>query len=1131
MLQNILKLSADTSNITKISGVSKDSQSLIALSRAIIANKNVLIIATNEAEARNIHNLATAFKDDFDNTEIWHFPNLIGSPYQKISANKSVFLERINTLNGIKNTTKRHLVITNVKAYLERIIPKQVLEGRSFLIKVESILNVDNLIEYLIKNNYQRMSLVAEEGQFSQRGDIIDIYCGQGAFRIDLMGDIVERIRIFDPTTQITVDTTNEINLQSSSEVVLEDEFLDNFKETYKNIFNTENKDLFELLNNKIVPKGIENYLPLFYKKTENVLNHLGDNTLIIALNGVNDGLLEVKENFDSEYKYGQDLENIFKTKDSLLPPNKLIFELEEIKELEKKYNLCNLNSFKLNHKDDNLDLNIKDVATEFAQYKSKASSPIEALFSFVKENPRYSFEVFCYSEPFYETLNNRIEKEKIKNLAIYQDISIDCGFILDDFCYLSESQITGIKKTFGVKKSSNKKILEHLSTFNKGDIVVHIKHGFGEYAGITTLKVNGGDHDFVEIIYHNNEKLYVPVENIETLSRYGSANEEVGLDKLGSSSFERRQEKIKEKIKDIAYDLIKVAAQRKTKRSPSFDYNVESFEAFCKDFPYIETEDQLKAINDIIADFMSGVPSDRLICGDVGFGKTEVAMRAAFLIANSGHSVALIAPTTLLCRQHYNNFVERFKNFPFKIAQLSRFVSTKEKKQIKQDLAEGKIDIIIGTHSLLSDNIKINNLGLIIIDEEQNFGVLHKEKLKAMKEDAHLITMSATPIPRTIQLAFKGVKDLSLITTPPVEKLPINTHVLPYDYATIKGAIHKEIIRGGQVYFVCPRIADLLELKQTLERLELNSYVVIHGQMPTNEIEESMIAFQNKEYNILVSTNIIESGLDLPNVNTIIIQKSDIFGLAQLYQLRGRVGRGNKQSYAYLLYDKNKPLNENAEKRLQILQNLDYLGASFALASYDLDIRGAGNLLGEEQSGHVKEIGFDLYQKLLEQEIYNLKNDKDVGDLSFSPVINLGIPVLIPKKYIHDMETSIEIYQRMGRIKDYNEIVELKYELIDRFGRLPEAVENLLLSLELKLLCKKALVEKVIFGEKGVALYFYLQKFPKVEELIAYVNKSAGTISIKPQGYIVLLGINMSVYDQVKKVKVLLEDLIKIIG
>ncbi|MDR2008406.1 MAG: DEAD/DEAH box helicase, partial [Alphaproteobacteria bacterium] len=523
--------------------------------------------------------------------------------------------------------------------------------------------------------------------------------------------------------------------------------------------------------------------------------------------------------------------------------------------------------------------------------------------------------------------------------------------------------------------------------------------------------------------------------------------------------------------------------------------------------------------IKDVFNDLSSGIPTDRLICGDVGFGKTEVILRAAFLMANSGYQVAVVAPTTLLCNQHYNNFKSRFQDFPIRIEQLSRFTQASKRKQYKTELADGKIDIIIGTHSLLAKDIKFKNLALVIVDEEQSFGVVHKEKLKTFKEEAHILTLSATPIPRTIQLAFKGIKELSLISTPPVDKLPIITYILPTDYLQIKKAILKEKERGGQVYFVCPRISDITDIQDMLDKLNLDiTYTIAHGQMPTLELEQNMIDFKDKKYDVLVSTNIIESGIDLHNVNTIIVLRSSMMGLAQLYQLRGRVGRGANQAYAYLLYDAHKNLSEKAEKRLQVLQNLDYLGASFSLASYDLDMRGAGNLLGEEQSGHIKEIGEELYQKLLEQEIRHLKSSGETTEYyNFSPNISLNIPVFIPKKYIPDMETTMEIYQRIGRISAIEEIADVKTEMVDRFGNLPQQVENLFISIELKIVAKSALVEKINFGSKGVQLSFYQQNFPNVDGLLNYIQSQASVLSLRPEGSIFINTANMEIDKQIK--------------
>ncbi|MFL1781162.1 Transcription-repair-coupling factor [Candidatus Hepatincolaceae symbiont of Richtersius coronifer] len=1131
-----------------------DLQIFLSLWVAKSMEKNIIIIMPTDSHAENLYSLGKTFYKDLN---LNYFPSTGTDAYQHISPNQSVSISRINALSNLmlKGNKGPNVVVTSVLGFIQRTVGKQYLENYFFQVKKDSVLDSNALMDFLLKNNYQQVSLVMEEGQFAIRGDIIDICSPNvGAFRLDIFDDKVERIRAFDLYHQKTIADLETVIIQPSSEILLHDKMIENFKYNYQQVFGKRDAEMFELLENKILPKGIENYLPLFYDNTSTISDFVQDPSYIIFDNFKQD-IKNAQESYQNSYDYRNSANQKFKESFLLLEPSKLILYNVEVNRLLQQP-VITMSIFKQPEGEGIFNLSAKLIGPVFNPYKATEKFYVTSLFNFITDelakNKSKKFIIFSNSEDFVKHLEDCFSENKL-DFCIRKDeigfntssitVVLDCksnfyehikeGFILGNLTVMLDNEITGLKKTFKSRKRNPKKLLDHLSAIKVKDIVVHIKHGLGEYQGIKTLTVIGVQHDFLEILYYGDEKLYLPVENIDLINRYGASQDGVNLDKLGSNSFERKQTKVKEKIKDIAYDLIKIAAQRNAKKSIIIDINAEEYEKFCHSFPYVETQDQLNAINDIISDLTCGKPQDRLICGDVGFGKTEVAMRGAFIVANSGYQVAIITPTTLLCNQHFNNFIKRFKDFPIRISQLSRFVKAKDKKKIKQELQEGKIDIIIGTHSLLANDINFNKLGLIIIDEEQNFGVFHKEKLKTIKEEAHILTLSATPIPRTIQLAFKGIKDLSLITTPPIDKLAINTYILPFDLLAIKNAILKEKSREGQIYFVCQKISNISDITEVLEKLDINiTYTVAHGQMPTEQLEQSMMDFQNKKYDILVSTNIIESGLDLGNVNTIIILRSDLFGLAQLYQLRGRVGRSDSQSYAYLLYDNDKQLTKKAEKRLQVLQNLDYLGASFALANYDLDLRGAGNLLGEEQSGHIKEIGSDLYQKLLEQEIWNIKeNNSSEGEYyNFSPTINLNVPVLIPKKYIPDVETSIEIYQRIGKLVDYNEIIELKAEMQDRFGNLPYQVENLFLSIEVKLACKKAHIEKIVSGPKGILLNFYNNKFPNVEDLLIYIASKAGLLTVKPEGCIVINVVNPDPLKQIKEALKVLEEISKLI-
>ncbi|MES2988952.1 MAG: transcription-repair coupling factor, partial [Pseudomonadota bacterium] len=644
---------------------------------------------------------------------------------------------------------------------------------------------------------------------------------------------------------------------------------------------------------------------------------------------------------------------------------------------------------------------------------------------------------------------------------------------------------------------------LNELATLTPGDLVVHVEHGIGRYEGLTQIPVQKAPHDCVQLTYAGGDKLFVPVENLEVLSRYGSSEEGATLDRLGGEAWQRRKSKMKERIREIAGELIATAARRAVRPGEVLEPDPGGYPAFVDRFPYEETEDQDRAIHDVLEDLAAGRPMDRLIVGDVGFGKTEVALRAAFVAAMAGMQVALVCPTTLLARQHHRNFVERFQGFPIEIGRLSRLVPAAEAKLTRERLAEGQVDIIIGTHAILSKTVDFKQLGLVIVDEEQRFGVTHKERLKALKADVHVLTLTATPIPRTLQMAMSGLRELSVIQTPPVDRLAVRTYVMPWDPVVLREALLREHYRGGQAYFVTPRISDLPDIEKFLrEEVPEITYVVAHGQMAPTEVEERMSAFYDRRYDLLVSTTIIESGLDIPSANTVIINRADKFGLAQLYQLRGRVGRAKTRAYAYMTTPPERQMTETATKRLKVLSDLESLGAGFQLASHDLDIRGAGNMLGDEQSGHIKEVGFELYQSMLEEAIMDAKAGglrEELRPKDLSPQINVDAPILIPEDYVPDLDLRMGLYRRLNEVEDSNGIEAFAAELIDRFGKLPDATENLLRLIETKLNAKKACIARLDTGPKGALITFHGDKFPNVDGLMAYVERLDGTARLRP--------------------------------
>ncbi|UNM06042.1 MAG: transcription-repair coupling factor [Holosporaceae bacterium] len=709
----------------------------------------------------------------------------------------------------------------------------------------------------------------------------------------------------------------------------------------------------------------------------------------------------------------------------------------------------------------------------------------------------------FSAEQPAFDRL-----KKNTVSISILHALS---GFEHKDFFLFTESELYGKRLSTLRQKTKRTKTrnLVEISSFEVGDFLIHEEHGIGVYQGLEILKINNAEHDCVSLAYQGGDKLYVPVENLYILSFYASKSSDTVVDRLGATLWQKRKENAQKKIKEIAEKLSKIAAARQLVKGRAFETN-ELFESFCDQFPYSETEDQLSAIQDVINDLATETPMDRLICGDVGFGKTEVALRGAFAVAAAGAQVAILSPTTILANQHFDTFQKRFSKFPIKIGLISRFQSPKDAKATREQVAKGEIDIIIGTHSLLSIKTKFENLGLLIVDEEQHFGVNQKEKIKESYPNVHVLALSATPIPRTMQLAVSGIRDLSLIATPPVERLPVETWVVPYDKLTIKEALMREKERGGQSFFVCPRVSDIVHIQKELnEILPHFRFAIAHGQLPPKTLESVMMDFCNHKYDVLIATNIIESGLDIPSANTIIIHRSDLFGLAQIYQLRGRVGRARQQGYAYFTYAETKNLSDNATRRLEVIESLKTLGGGFKIASYDMDIRGAGNIVGAEQSGQIKDVGVGLYHQMLEEALTEIKKDPTKMEklsTSWAPQINLGVPVFVPEEYIPDESLRFRIYRRLSHLKTNEEIESFAFEMIDRFGQIPQEFQNLIETIFLRNLCKEINVQKIDRGPKGILLSFYKDTFQNIDLLLSFVAQNAGTVKMRPDQKLVIL-------------------------
>ena len=698
----------------------------------------------------------------------------------------------------------------------------------------------------------------------------------------------------------------------------------------------------------------------------------------------------------------------------------------------------------------------------------------------------------------------SRIGKHGL-HLAVW---ALEHGFEAPDMVVISEQDVLGDRLIRGPKRKRRaENFLTETQSLTPGDLIVHVDHGIGRYMGMEVVTAAGAAHECLLLEYAESSKLYLPVENIELLSKYG--HDEGLLDRLGGGAWQAKKAKLKERIRDMADKLIRIAAERALRKAPVLDPPEGAWDTFSARFPYTETDDQLSAIGEVVDDLTSGRPMDRLVCGDVGFGKTEVAMRAAFVAAMSGVQVAVIAPTTLLVRQHFKSFSERFRGFPIEVRTLSRFVTAKEANATRDGMSRGTVDIVIGTHALLAKGIRFKDLGLLVIDEEQHFGVTHKERLKQMRSDIHVLTLTATPIPRTLQLSLTGVRDLSIIGTPPVDRLAIRTYVSEFDKVTIREALLREHYRGGQSFYVVPRISDLREIEEFLkEHVPEINYLVAHGQLAAGELDDRMNAFYDGKYDVLLATTIVESGLDIPTANTMIVHRADMFGLAQLYQIRGRVGRSKTRAYAYLTTKPRAKLTPLAEKRLRVLSSLDTLGAGFTLASQDLDIRGAGNLLGEEQSGQMRDVGFELYQSMLEEAIAKIKSGQMEGlteaDDQWAPQIKLGVPVLIPDKYVPDLDVRLGLYRRLSGLSTKVELEGFAAELIDRFGPLPREVNTLMLVVRIKGMCKRAGIAKLDAGPKGATIQFHNDKFASPVGLVEFINEQRGLAKVRDNKIVV---------------------------
>lgn len=1061
-------------------------------------------------------------------------------PYDRVSPSADVSARRLAALSGlIAHRKKPHpaIVLVTVNGMMQKIAPADVIESLAFSAKPGSTIRMDDIAARLERNGFDRVSTVREVGEFAVRGGILDVFVPgtEDPVRLDFFGDTLESIRTFDPASQRTTGQARALDLNPMSEVTLTPETISRFRKAYLSTFGAATRDdaLYLAVSEGRRYAGMEHWLPLFYERLETAFDYLSGFRIVTdhtAREAAQERSKLILDYFEARQGSGNPTKGGAAQSAPYKPvsPGQLYLDGKGFAAQLDEVAAIRLTPFNEHDGESRKVITIdahsgprwaKAQAEAEHQNRDERTNVFDLVVKHIADKRAEGAKVLItgWSAGSLDRLLQVLDEHGLKRIRQIEKLSeirkldkgeaasavlnLEAGFETGDLVVIGEQDILGDRM---VRRSKRRKrgadFISEVAGLDEGSLVVHAEHGIGRFVGLVTIEAAGAPRACLELHYADQAKLFLPVENIDLLSRYGSDAAEATLDKLGGGAWQARKAKLKKRLLDMADALIKLAATRITRRAPVLEAPEGLYDEFAARFPYDETEDQANAIESVRDDLAAGRPMDRLVCGDVGFGKTEVALRAAFFAAMNGAQVAVVVPTTLLARQHFKTFKERFRGLPIRVEQASRLVTTKELNQTKKDLAEGKVDIVVGTHALLGTGVNFANLGLLIIDEEQHFGVKHKEKLKELKSDVHVLTLSATPIPRTLQLAMTGVRELSLITTPPVDRMAVRTFISPFDPLVIRETLMREHYRGGQSFYVCPRLADLPDIQAFLQSdcPELK-VAIAHGQMAAGELEDIMNAFYDGKYDVLLSTTIVESGLDVPTANTLIVHRADMFGLAQLYQIRGRVGRSKVRAFALFTLPVNKQLTTMAERRLKVLQSLDTLGAGFQLASHDLDIRGAGNLLGEEQSGHIKEVGFELYQQMLEEAVAEVKGEDEVLDTGWSPQISVGITVMIPENYVPDLHLRMGLYRRLGELTELKEIDGFGAEMVDRFGPMPVEVQNLLKVVFIKSLCRKANVEKLEAGPKGIVLQFRDKQFPNPAGLVGYIAKQGSMAKIRP--------------------------------
>jgi transcription-repair coupling factor (superfamily II helicase) len=1090
------------------------------------ATKRAVFIATDEAEMRGVADTAHWFAPE---VRVLTFPAWDCLPYDRASPSLRSTSERLATLSALQDKADGpQLLVTTVNAASQRTLTPFRLRQLVARLAPGERIDRDDLAKLLQANGYVRTETVADAGDYAVRGGLVDLFPSgmDHALRLDFFGDEIESIRSFDPADQRSIGPVDSFTLLPASESLLDEDSIKRFRSRYRETFGaTATGDpLYQAVSEGRRLAGMDHWLPLFEDKLSTFFDHIGADDIIVRDAG-SPGAVDARFEGIADY-HGNRVRAASSDPGSYrpLPAEALYLSRKEWDGLLAERRAHLVTPFHEPESATVVDFGI-DGPRDFGAERSRSENVYEALADYRNALKKTGLVLASYSGGSRQRLAGLVADHGLTDTAMAESwqeaqglaakgkvalavVPLDRGFVAPALAVVTEQDLLGDRLVRRAKrKKSADAFLSELATMSPGDFMVHRDHGIGRFEGLTSIPVGKSPHDCVQLTYAGGDKLFVPVENIDVLSRYGSESDGVTLDRLGGEAWQRRKSKMKDRIREIAGELILVAAERALRPADVMTPD-GAFNEFVDRFPYQETDDQDRAIADVIDDLGAGKPMDRLVCGDVGFGKTEVALRAAFIAAMAGQQVAVVCPTTLLARQHYKTFVERYQGFPLKIGRLSRLVPPKEASDTRAGITDGTLDIVIGTHAILAKSVEFKRLGLVIVDEEQRFGVTHKERLKALKTDVHMLTLTATPIPRTLQMAMSGLRELSVIQTPPVDRLAVRTYVIPWDPVVLREALLREHYRGGQSFFVVPRIADLPDIEEFLakEVPEIKA-VTAHGQMSPTEVEDRMSAFYDRKYDVLLSTTIVESGLDIPSANTMIIHRADRFGLAQLYQLRGRVGRAKTRAYAYFTTAANRSMTEGAEKRLKVLSDLDSLGAGFQLASHDLDIRGAGNLLGDEQSGHIREVGFELYQSMLEEAIMEAKAGGIIAarKADLSPQITVDAPILIPEDYVPDLDLRMSLYRRINEMEDAERIEAFGAELIDRFGPLPDATENLLTLMSIKLNAREAHIAKIDVGAKGALVSFWNDSFPNIPGLLGYVDRLKGTAKLRPDNKLVI--------------------------